>query len=68
MRFSLLGKPDFTLVKHNKTSIVNGLLLRPQNKSQRRKLDDFEGETYAVTLVQDMVVGEEGQGVDADIL
>lgn len=66
-RFSLLGKDYPALIKHNETSIVDGLLLCPQNKSQRRKLDDFEGEAYTVTPVQVTVVGEEGQMVEADI-
>ncbi|PBK59073.1 AIG2-like protein [Armillaria solidipes] len=66
-RFSLLGKDYPALIKHNETSIVDGLLLCPQNKSQRRKLDDFEGEAYTVTPVQVAVVGEEGQMVEADI-
>ncbi len=66
-RFSLLGKDYPALIKHDKTSIVDGLLLCPQDKSQRKKLDDFEGETYVVTPVQVTVVGEEDQVVDADI-
>ncbi len=66
-RFSLLGKDYPALIKYNETSIVDGLLLCPQNKSQRRKLDDFEGEAYTVTPVQVTVVGEEGQMVEADI-
>lgn len=66
-RFSLLGKDYPALIKHNETSIVDGLLLCPQNKSQRRKLDDFEGEAYTATPVQVTVVGEEGQMVEADI-
>jgi len=37
------------------------------DKSQRKKLDDFEGEAYMVTPVQVTVVGEEGRMVDADI-
>ncbi|KAK0438501.1 uncharacterized protein EV420DRAFT_1209270 [Desarmillaria tabescens] len=63
-RFSLLGKDYPALIKHSETSVVDGLLLRPQDKSQRRKLDDFEGEAYIVTPVQ---VAVEGQMVDADI-
>jgi hypothetical protein len=66
-RFSLLGKDYPALVKHDNTSTVDGLLLYPQDKSQRKKLDDFEGETYTVTPVQVTVVGEEDQIVDADI-
>ena len=65
--FSLIGKDYPALIKHNETSIVDGLLLCPQDKSQRKKLDDFEGEAYAVNPVQVTIVGEEGQMVDADI-
>jgi len=54
-------------VKHDDTSVVDGLLLQPQGTSQRKKLDDFEGEAYVVTPVQVTVVGGEGQMVDADI-
>src|ERR1700722_18185870 len=66
-RFCLLGRDYPALIKYDDTSIVDGLLLFPQNKSQRKRLDDFEGETYAVTPVQVNLVGEEGQVVDADI-
>lgn len=62
-RFSLLGKDYPALIKHDKTSIIDGLLLCPQDKSQRKKLDDFEGEAYMVTPVQVTIVG---QMVDAD--
>ncbi|KAG6919745.1 hypothetical protein DXG01_001579 [Tephrocybe rancida] len=65
-RFSLLSKDYPALIKYDETSIVDGLLLYPQDKSQRKKLDDFEGEAYMVTLVQVTVVGEEGRMVDAD--
>jgi hypothetical protein len=66
-RFSLFGKDYPALIKHHETSIVDGLLLCPQDQSQRKKLDDFEGEEYVVTPVQVTVIGEEGQMVDADI-
>jgi hypothetical protein len=66
-RFSLLGKDYPALIKHDKTSTVDGLLLRAQDRSQRKRLDDFEGETYTVTPVQVTVIGEEGQVVDADV-
>lgn len=66
-RFSLLGKDYPAVIKHDEASIVDGLLLCPQDRSQRRKLDDFEGEAYAVAPVQVAVVGEDGRMVDADI-
>lgn len=65
--FSLLGKDYLALIEHDETSAVDGLLLFPQDKSQRKKLDDFEGEAYTMTPVQVTVVGEEGQMVDADM-
>ena len=65
-RFSLLGKDYPALIKQDKTSIVNGLLLFPKDKSQRKRLDDFEGEAYILTQVQVTIVGE-SQMVDADI-
>jgi hypothetical protein len=66
-RFSLLGKDYPALIEHDETSTVDGLLLCPQDESQRKKLDDFEGEAYTTTPVQVTVIGEEGQMVDADI-
>ncbi|KAJ6614571.1 hypothetical protein B0H10DRAFT_2221139 [Mycena sp. CBHHK59/15] len=65
--FSLLGKDYPALIKHDETSIVDGLLLCPCDKSQRKKVDDFEGEAFIVTPVQVAIVGEEGEMVDADI-
>lgn len=66
-RFSLLGKDYPALIKHDEASTVDGLLLCPQDKSQRKKLDNFEGDAYMVTPVQVTIVGEEGPMVDADI-
>src|SRR5258705_5932509 len=66
-RFSLLNKDYPALVQHDETSTVDGFLLYLQDNFQRRKLDDFEGETYLVNPVQVTVIGEEGQMVDADI-
>jgi hypothetical protein len=43
------------------------LMLCPQDMSQRKKLDNFEGEACTMAPVQVTVVGEEGQMVDADI-
>ena len=67
VHFSLIGKDYPALIKHNETSTVDGLLLNPQDKSQQKKLDDFEGKAYMVTPVQVTVVGKEGQMVDMDI-
>ena len=64
-RFSMIGKDYPALVKHDEMATTDGLLLFPQDKSQRRKLDDFEGEAYTVAQVQVTVIGE-AQMVDAD--
>lgn len=65
-RFSLHGKDYPAIVKHADMSVVDGLLFRPQNQSQRKKLDDFEGETYLVTQV-DVQTFDGAEVVDADI-
>ena len=54
---------------------VDGLLFRPQNRAQRARLDDFEGETYRAVPVEvevlagdgDSETGTEAETVDADI-
>ncbi|KAH7888345.1 hypothetical protein F5I97DRAFT_2002082 [Phlebopus sp. FC_14] len=48
-RFSLHGKDYPAAVKHAETSVVDGLLFRPQNRLQRKKLGGFEGEAYQTT-------------------
>lgn len=65
-----LGKDYPAVVKENdNTSCVDGLLLVPQNRSQRAKLDDFEGESYEATPVLVTVKNDKGEEyqVDADI-
>ena len=67
-RFSINGRDYPALIHHDPSSVVDGLLLRPQTQSQRCKLDDFEGETYSVTPVT--VIVEKGgieEQVDADV-
>jgi gamma-glutamylcyclotransferase (GGCT)/AIG2-like uncharacterized protein YtfP len=39
-------------VESDSGSSISGMLLKPATNSQRRKLDDFEGEAYKVTPVQ----------------
>ncbi|KIJ91016.1 hypothetical protein K443DRAFT_510349 [Laccaria amethystina LaAM-08-1] len=66
-RFSMIGKDYPALIKHDEMSTTDGLLLFPQDKRQRKKLDDFEGEAYTVAQVQVAVIGDgEAQMVDAD--
>ncbi|RSL68849.1 hypothetical protein CEP53_002397 [Fusarium sp. AF-6] len=65
-RHALKNRDYPAVVKHtNETSTVDGYLLTLQTTSQRKKLDDFEGETYKVTAV--MVELEDGSIVDADM-
>jgi len=59
-RFTVRGKDYPAVIEHNQDSTVDGFLLRLQTKSQRRKLDDFEGEAYTVTPVSVMVKSESG--------
>lgn len=65
-RFSLHGKDYPAVVKHPDASVVDGLLFRPQDQSQRKKLDDFEGETYLATQV-DVQIVDGVEVADADI-
>lgn len=51
--------------KADEASTVDGYLLTLQTTSQRKKLDDFEGETYKVTPV--LVELEDGSMVDGDM-
>ncbi|KAF8716055.1 hypothetical protein AX14_012444 [Amanita brunnescens Koide BX004] len=65
-RLRLHGKDYPAVVKHADASAVDGLLFRPQNQSQRQKLDDFEGETYLATQV-DVQTVDGAEVADADI-
>ena len=64
-RFSLHHCDFPGAVKLDGASSIEGLLLRLQDKVQRRKLDDFEGESYKVTPVE--VVLQSGERVQADM-
>ena len=50
-RFGLHGEDCPAVVRHADASVVDGMLFRPRNQSQRKKLDDFEGETYLAAQV-----------------
>jgi len=67
-RFSIHGKDYPALILHDPSSAVDGLILRSRTQSQRRRLDDFEGETYSVTPVT-VIVKKNGieEQVDADV-
>ncbi|KAI1070149.1 hypothetical protein LB507_007942 [Fusarium sp. FIESC RH6] len=56
---------DYPAVVEKESSEVDGYLLILETKSQRKKLDDFEGEAYKVTPVE--VVMEDGTKVEADM-
>ena len=67
-RYTVIGK-DYSAVVQNDDACVDGVLLIPQNRSQRAKLDDFEGEAYRVVPVAVTVTDEQGREecVDADM-
>jgi len=50
---------DFPAAVEDENSSIDGYLLVPQTPSQRRKLDDFEGEAYRVARV---IVSVENSG------
>ena len=68
-RFAVIHADYPAAIEHEEDSIVDGLLLLPQTKSQRRKLDDFEGEIYTVTPVTVTTTDSQGQAknVEADM-
>jgi len=69
-RYTVVGKDYPAVIKTDGDDArVDGLLLIPQNRSQRAKLDDFEGESYKVEHVAVTVTDDEGgeERVDADM-
>jgi gamma-glutamylcyclotransferase (GGCT)/AIG2-like uncharacterized protein YtfP len=64
-RFSVRGCDYPAVVQSDKSSTVDGLLLTFETPSQRKKLDDFEGEAYRSTPVS--VTLDTGQTVMADM-
>ena len=50
-RFSVHHADYPAVIKDNAEASIDGLLLTPETVTQRRKLDDFEGETYKITSV-----------------
>ncbi|KAM5537000.1 hypothetical protein V8D89_009329 [Ganoderma adspersum] len=78
-RFALHGRDYPAVVKidiehadasaSTRVHVVDGLLFRPQNRSQRKKMDDFEGETYQAVQVDVEVAGTvDSEGVDSEIV
>jgi gamma-glutamylcyclotransferase (GGCT)/AIG2-like uncharacterized protein YtfP len=63
-RYALRGK-DYPAAVLKEGSVTKGYLLQPATRSQRRKLDDFEGEIYRVETVA--VKKLDGQQVQADV-
>ncbi|KAL0778600.1 hypothetical protein CaCOL14_004858 [Colletotrichum acutatum] len=63
-RYSLHGCDYLAAIREHGSSI-NGLLIQPQSLSQRKKLDDFEGEVYQTNLVQAMVLSYGGETVES---
>lgn len=70
-RFSLRNRDYPAVIKHELDSSVDGYLLIPEITSQRKKLDDFEGEVYEPTPVSVTVFESDGsprvEVVEADI-
>ena len=71
-RFTLRGKGYPAVIKQDgdESAVVDGLLFYPRNHSQRKKLDDFEGETYKVTAVDVQIIGPNGvveEWINADM-
>ncbi|KAL2021897.1 hypothetical protein VTK56DRAFT_6492 [Thermocarpiscus australiensis] len=69
-RCSLHGR-DYPAAIRDTGSSVDGYLLTPKTTSQRRKLDDFEGETYKITPVTVTILDDDGQptgdNIEADM-
>ncbi|KAK1490737.1 hypothetical protein CCUS01_14394, partial [Colletotrichum cuscutae] len=63
-RYSLHGC-DYSCAFREHGSYINGYLLQPQTLSQRKKLDDFEGEVYQVNPIQAMVLSHGGETVES---
>ncbi|KIY68932.1 hypothetical protein CYLTODRAFT_394616 [Cylindrobasidium torrendii FP15055 ss-10] len=68
-RFSVRHADYPAVIPHDPTSSVDGNLLRLHTTSQRRKLDDFEGEAYTATSVIVHTTTEDGveEMVEADM-
>ncbi|KAI8674573.1 putative gamma-glutamylcyclotransferase [Fusarium keratoplasticum] len=65
-RYAVKNRDYPAVVKRtDESSTVDGYLLILETTSQRKKLDDFEGETYKVTAVT--VELEDGRTVDGDM-
>ena len=62
-RYSLHGR-DYPAAVKESSSSINGYLLQPQTLSQRKKLDDFEGEIYQVETVQVTQYRPDGETVE----
>ncbi|KAK1524795.1 hypothetical protein CPAR01_13743 [Colletotrichum paranaense] len=63
-RYSLHGC-DYPCAIREHGSYINGYFLQPQTLSQRKKLDDFEGEVYQVNPIQAMVLSHGGETVES---
>ncbi|KAI3339303.1 AIG2-like protein [Ustulina deusta] len=70
-RFSLKNRDYPAVIKHEPQSSVDGYLLIIETTSQRKKLDDFEGEAYKLESVPVTVFDADGKKqeeiVEADI-
>lgn len=65
-RHSLHGR-DYPAAVKEPGSFTTGYLLRPQTRSQRKKLDDFEGEAYQVTAIEVSLLDDTAEAVETGI-
>ncbi|KAK0385932.1 hypothetical protein NLU13_3755 [Sarocladium strictum] len=69
-RYALHGR-DYPAAVKKVGGSIHGFLLQPQTRSQRWKLDDFEGESYQIETVQARLLGDDGEicedVIEADI-
>ncbi|XXH00009.1 hypothetical protein Hte_006350 [Hypoxylon texense] len=66
-RFSLQGLDYPAVIKDKPDSSVDGYLLMPETTSQRKKLDDFEGEAYKAVPVNATILDSGKETVEADL-
>lgn len=65
-RFSVKNCDYPAVIEHEPESVVDGYLLRPKTICQRRKLDDFEGETYQLKSVS-VTIDLDQKTLEADV-
>ncbi|KAJ0163212.1 hypothetical protein CTA2_3338 [Colletotrichum tanaceti] len=64
-RYALHGF-DYPAAVRERGSCTYGYLLQPKTRSQRKKLDDFEGEAYQTETVQARLLSDESETQTAE--